>query len=239
MTTPEAVSAPDLPAWARACREATSAMKHGRAPFEAGRVKHLDALASWLESQPAELSKAQTIITEQAEEIAEHEQANRDLEAECDRWHGLLGEALKQRDRSETDRLAAEAERDALKAQLDAVISGAEAVVGIGQKAFCEIEAERDQIEATAINEVQARYAAKAERDRLAARVAVLEAALREIAKQKLGQEMLPTDYVQADFEDGYIGCVMRARAALQPEPGNAVRALSSPSGETEGGTHG
>jgi hypothetical protein len=51
---------------------------------------------------------------------------------------------------------------------------------------------------------------------RLTARVAELEAALKEIAAQKKTTELVTAcDVEYADFEDGYDMCIDRARAAL------------------------
>lgn len=54
---------------------------------------------------------------------------------------------------------------------------------------------------------------------RLAKRIEQLEAALREIAKQKKTNELVTEyDVEMADFEDGYDMCIDRARAALAGE---------------------
>lgn len=59
--------------------------------------------------------------------------------------------------------------------------------------------------------------AEKKRADDAEARIARLEAALREIAKQKRANELQSAyEEVTADFEEGYDACVDRARAALE-----------------------
>jgi hypothetical protein len=61
--------------------------------------------------------------------------------------------------------------------------------------------------------------------------------ALREIAKQKLREELLPEQAYCADFEGGYEACIKRARsalAALQPPKREATDHAFEPSDGSE-----
>ena len=61
--------------------------------------------------------------------------------------------------------------------------------------------------------------ACEKERDQFAARVARLEAALKETAKQTMSDEMDEDQRDDADWQFGYDACVEAARAALRDAP--------------------
>jgi hypothetical protein len=78
---------------------------------------------------------------------------------------------------------------------------------------LAEVERERDRMEAGAVVAMDRWHQSQAHADRL-------EAALRDIARQKLPDEIEPHMRPHADYEGGYEQAVGVARAALQQEGG-------------------